>query len=513
MDERLKRLKTHSLALAVNVIWPEITLKGCILVRNPDGSVYPDVVTTHHLIDFLFTLDDGLFEETIGAACRWFIEEEANLSSPFFVTSLAQAGVFQAEGKTQDVVSAIMKQKRPGGFIEIFAAFLDGASQFSTLWAIKILQLLHAEREATYKAFKTLRAHWEDLHRTSFKGFYLELLLNSDFPDLKEEAKEICQEVLAAQDANGMWDDSVFYSPYVAGNLLTCFEKGINPTESLAACDRCLNTLFDLDQEAKAVPKAFAELSKNSVESVYLQTILRALITATRRLRIEGYRIELDVAKALLGSWPTLYKTTGNLNARLKIMDQQYGMIELEFKRQKLAARALMQKGSYERNVFVMMPFRQSIDERFEYIEKIIKRVLKRKGFTAWLASDMELDPTLWGNITSFMTGCKYGIAIFTRKDNLAGAQIEPEFNPNVSLEMGFMLSRGKRILVLKDSFLKTLPTDIVGWLYKEFDLSRVNRQLPRIISKWADEITNAEAAQNTESTDGDIGGDNQSDD
>jgi predicted nucleotide-binding protein len=87
------------------------------------------------------------------------------------------------------------------------------------------------------------------------------------------------------------------------------------------------------------------------------------------------------------------------------------------------------------------------------------------------------------------MVGCRYGIAVFTRKEDVTSGKIEPEFNPNVSLELGFMLSRGKKVLILKDSALETLNADLMGHLYKEFDLRRVKRDLPCLIQAWGESI------------------------
>ena len=132
-----------------------------------------------------------------------------------------------------------------------------------------------------------------------------------------------------------------------------------------------------------------------------------------------------------------------------------------------------------------------------------VREELKKKGFHAWLATDRELDSTLWGNITSFMTGCKYGVAVFTRRDDAVKGTIEPDFNPNVSLELGFMTSRAKRVLLLKDSVLRTLPTDLMGHLYKQFDLRKVGRQLPPLVRQWADEILASETNDSDKASDG----------
>ena len=75
------------------------------------------------------------------------------------------------------------------------------------------------------------------------------------------------------------------------------------------------------------------------------------------------------------------------------------------------------------------------------------------------------------------MHGCGFGIAVFERLTT-------DEFNPNVSLEVGYMLALGKPVCVLKDSTLKTLPSDLIGRLYDSFNVQRPNSIKPKL-DKW----------------------------
>lgn len=496
MDLEFDRLRRHVATICTKFIWPQITAKGCILVRGDKGTVYEDEVSTHHLVDLLHTLNGNLFRASINNACGWFFENKASFSDPFFVTTLAQSGYFVGASDHKRVVDAILKQRRQSGLIEIFAGFLDGGSLFSTLWAVKILLLLqrkdelHAPIDAGLSA---VRKRWGDLHRASFKGFYLELALMAGHQKTDSVCRNVKKEILGCQSNRGLWDDSILYSAYVAGNLLTYLETHPRATETKAAIDRYLHRALDLGKDADHMPPELKRAASTYTESAYLQALIRSMITAIRRLRLEAVEAAEDIAMNLLGSWPSLYNATGALDARLKHMLMQYGEIEQRFQKQENSARDLSKISPYEKNVFVMMPFRQGDDEQFKEIEVIIRSELRKKGFTAWLASDKDLDETLWGNITAFMTACKYGIAVFTRREDITKGTVEPEFNPNVSLELGFMVSRGKEVLLLKDIVLKTLPTDLMGHLYKQFDLRKVRRQLPAIVRRWAGEIAQKE--------------------
>lgn len=57
--------------------------------------------------------------------------------------------------------------------------------------------------------------------------------------------------------------------------------------------------------------------------------------------------------------------------------------------------------------------------------------------------------------------------------------------NPNVSLEVGYMQGLRKPVCLLKDKTQKTLNTDLVGRLYKEFDPQDPKATIRPVLSKW----------------------------
>jgi hypothetical protein len=83
------------------------------------------------------------------------------------------------------------------------------------------------------------------------------------------------------------------------------------------------------------------------------------------------------------------------------------------------------------------------------------------------LASDRQLDDDLWTNVAAHMWASRYGIAfledIATPKKGL---------NYNLTIEVGAMLMTGRRTALLKDSSVPKLPTDLVGRIFKEIDLT-----------------------------------------
>jgi hypothetical protein len=93
-------------------------------------------------------------------------------------------------------------------------------------------------------------------------------------------------------------------------------------------------------------------------------------------------------------------------------------------------------------------------------------------------ADDKEYHPDLFTNIQTYMHGCGFGVAVFDK------IGIE-DFNPNVSLEVGYMLSMHKEILFLKDKELKSLNADLMGRLYKDFDTYDIQNTVPKNVQIW----------------------------
>ena len=110
---------------------------------------------------------------------------------------------------------------------------------------------------------------------------------------------------------------------------------------------------------------------------------------------------------------------------------------------------------------FIMMQFGQT--KFHEEIFGTIHDVLNKSGFTALRADNKQYHDDLFSNVLTYIWGCGFGIAVFERLE-------DDEFNPNVSLEVGYLLALEKPICFLKDKTLKALTSDLVGKLYKQFD-------------------------------------------
>ena len=125
---------------------------------------------------------------------------------------------------------------------------------------------------------------------------------------------------------------------------------------------------------------------------------------------------------------------------------------------------------------FLMMKFEDTKIQK--KILKTLKKHLSEKGIKLLRADEKWYDDDLFENIKTYMQGCSFGIALFDRINT-------DEFNPNVSLEIGYMMALNKPVLLLKDKTLKSLQTDLVGKLYYQFDFQYPEKTIPIVLDKW----------------------------
>ena len=128
------------------------------------------------------------------------------------------------------------------------------------------------------------------------------------------------------------------------------------------------------------------------------------------------------------------------------------------------------------RTAFIIMRFSET--KQHEEIVSCIRATLETYNIMALRADDKDYMDDKFHSIKVYMHGCDFGIAVFDRI-------IEDDFNPNVSLEVGYMLGMGKDVLLLKDKTLSSLQSDLDGKLYKPFDTQDIANTMPKKIGKW----------------------------
>ena len=131
-----------------------------------------------------------------------------------------------------------------------------------------------------------------------------------------------------------------------------------------------------------------------------------------------------------------------------------------------------------DKNVFVMMRFIES--EQLDEAYKAIKETLASRGYNVLRADDKDYTSELWSNVEVYLSGCNLGIAVFEEIE-------KRDFNPNVSLELGYMIGRGKRTLLLKEKHMTELHADVMHRLYKPWDQFKVKETVAAQVERWAD--------------------------
>lgn len=128
-----------------------------------------------------------------------------------------------------------------------------------------------------------------------------------------------------------------------------------------------------------------------------------------------------------------------------------------------------------DRNVFIMMPFS---GRPAESIFKAIAEELTRHGLVPVRADQKAAGSVLWWNVVTYMLGSSYGIVVYEPYEDIT-------YNPNVSIEAGFMLALDRPVLFLANESLSRLPTDFSGHIYKTYSSTRRTPAIRAAVRDW----------------------------
>ncbi len=127
----------------------------------------------------------------------------------------------------------------------------------------------------------------------------------------------------------------------------------------------------------------------------------------------------------------------------------------------------------FEKSVFIMTKFpntdprhQDDLDRQLTRVIDALKSAIRKQNFEPRLASDRKFHPLLWDNVELYLFGCKRGVAIVEDK-------YRPEFNPNVSIEWGWMRGMGREVLYLVEEDFDNERADTTGFLRDFFFLGR----------------------------------------
>ena len=134
------------------------------------------------------------------------------------------------------------------------------------------------------------------------------------------------------------------------------------------------------------------------------------------------------------------------------------------------------------KTVIIMMKFSggdPNKDDKLKTLFNTIKHELDKYGLGAVRTDEKNYSKTdyIWDNVQIYLDGCDYGIAVL---ENL----YLDEMNPNVALEYGYMLAKSKRLLLLKEKSFENIRADILGKIWKEFELDK-SKSIKKAIQAW----------------------------
>lgn len=149
-----------------------------------------------------------------------------------------------------------------------------------------------------------------------------------------------------------------------------------------------------------------------------------------------------------------------------------------------------LEQTSFDRNVFLMMKYRDYNSDLGKYIISLFKG----KGVTC-IRADMESWKLTGDSVTNplaVLYCCKYGIALFDEPED------GESFGPNVAYELGIMHYQGKECLILMHKTLTLKkPFDIISKLHSQYDKDlSVERPIKSWIKKIISDLQPADKAK-----------------
>lgn len=139
----------------------------------------------------------------------------------------------------------------------------------------------------------------------------------------------------------------------------------------------------------------------------------------------------------------------------------------------------------YAQSVFVMTKFpapggSSPADQQLGKVIQAVRDAVKGvgQGHVARLASDQQYHGILWDNVELYLLGCSRGIAIVEDR-------YQPELNPNVAMEWGWMRGMGRNVLYLVEKNFKQQRADWGGLIEAHFDWDDPAPGITAAVQAW----------------------------
>ena len=489
--DQINNLCAHILKISASFI-QKISPANVILSLDEVNSVHADAVSNHHLIELLAQLNPHIFAHFCEALFQWLSNPENGLADhPFTLDSLTY---FCRPSESLDNLfrQKLIKHQIRDGAIPIYTSLHKGGDFFSTLWATKIL--LNYNRDTFKNEIELALSYLIErkdfaARSTSQAGFLLFLLLKYGGSSFENEISDLLGLILPlaeAVDFSGGPVD-IINNLYLLEDLVEYLHWKSDP-EIMKLVELKLIDFFQL-QETVMQPAVFEKWAGFRPQSPIFQMAIKAAVVAVKYLNIHvNHNLALDLNSYLYCDYrETRYKFNRS-EQELEQYRQQYDGIKKEFQYYESTLEEMWRKSEsdYSTSIFLMMPFKK--DPKLDKLTAVIKKTCLKFGFKVFRVDDpfRNLKDQLWDNIVCNMLACKYGIAVYTSKKKPRSREDQLLFsdNPNVALEFGFMKSRGKQILVLKDKKVN-LPADQRGFLWNDIDVKSPEKTVPKPLADW----------------------------
>jgi protein-tyrosine-phosphatase len=134
-----------------------------------------------------------------------------------------------------------------------------------------------------------------------------------------------------------------------------------------------------------------------------------------------------------------------------------------------------------ESNLFLMTRFAKT--DQLDAISRGVAQSATAFGLEFVRADDTNVPGEhLWQKVEQCMRATKFGVAVFDHID-------KPEHNPNISLELGYMLALGNKCLLLREKQVPRVMADLQGFLHKQFDAEDISDTVLGAMADWLREV------------------------
>lgn len=136
----------------------------------------------------------------------------------------------------------------------------------------------------------------------------------------------------------------------------------------------------------------------------------------------------------------------------------------------------ILESASFDQNVMLITRFPKASGDHFAQLIPKLREAVAQHELVLQVASDGLAEDTLWANVVTYMWASKYAIVLMDSADGV--------LNSNVLIEIGGMLMTGRRCAILRDKSVPTMPSDLVGHIYKPTDFADHDSSVNEI-HKW----------------------------